>query len=208
MREPETGATPEQIEAAVRRWWHRHEATSPVPTPYPGATEITTSRARLVARTAVDLVPPGYRIVGPDAVVLSADEAAMLEGAKTGAYRERNRLVAFLTRIFPAWLSEATDATAGWRFVVTVELIWLEPTIYGDMRNQLGPCYAMQRAQASWHIPDDELPMFGHLEVRPNKWDGHTTAEKYQRLDRAGRFMAHVPNVIERALATKLGGES
>lgn len=196
MGEPETGATPEHIEAAAWRAIGEYPAPDPVVAMARNAAELW----------ATLLVPPGHRIVGPDAVVLSADEAATLEGAKNGAYRERNRLVAFLTRIFPAWLSEATDAADGWRFVVTVELLWLEPTIYGDMRNQLGPRYAMQREQASWHIPDDDLPMFGHLEVRPNKWDGHTTAETYQRLDRAGRFMAHAPNVIERALVEKLGG--
>lgn len=43
----------------------------------------------------------------------------------------------------------------------------------------------------SWHIHSSELPVFAHL---PNdgryKWDGHTTAEKYERLDRLKSMFA------------------
>lgn len=38
--------------------------------------------------------------------------------------------------------------------------------------------------QLSWHIRDDELPLFEHLATLPNGWDGHSTEEKYARIRR------------------------
>ncbi len=36
--------------------------------------------------------------------------------------------------------------------------------------------------QVSWHIHDDELPLFEWLPLKENAWDGHTTDEKYKWL--------------------------
>ena len=36
--------------------------------------------------------------------------------------------------------------------------------------------------QLTWHINERELPLFEHLRELPNAWDGHTTAEKYERI--------------------------
>lgn len=120
-------------------------------------------------------------------VTMSPDVIAAIAQAKDGAYAERNQLVAFLSHVYPSYLTEATDASDGWQYVIVIDLHWNEPTVFGDARNAFGPCYARKTAQASWHVPDTELGMFRHLEVRPNAWDGHTTEEKYARLATAGR---------------------
>jgi hypothetical protein len=41
----------------------------------------------------------------------------------------------------------------------------------------------LSTGQATWHIHDSELVMFDHLpRFRGQKWDGHSTPEKYERL--------------------------
>jgi hypothetical protein len=39
------------------------------------------------------------------------------------------------------------------------------------------------RGQVSWHIPADELPV-DRFDARRVEWDGHSTREKYNRLER------------------------
>jgi hypothetical protein len=75
-------------------------------------------------------------------------------------YAERNKLVAALSKLFPAWIG--TDGTPGW-FVVYIEL----PT-----------------GQASWHFKESERNLVSHLKEGGAMciWDGHTTEEKYERL--------------------------
>ena len=41
--------------------------------------------------------------------------------------------------------------------------------------------------QLSWHLHDSDVPLFDGLERGPNLWDGHTTADKYERVARLGR---------------------
>lgn len=88
------------------------------------------------------------------------------------AYGERNRLVSFLSALFPACIAPhvGEEWDVCWRNVIIIE------TPAGQM---------------SWHIHSDELPVFAHL---PNdgryKWDGHTTAEKYERLERLKSMFA------------------
>lgn len=78
-------------------------------------------------------------------------------------YRERDRLVAFLSVKYPSHLSKATDAEVGFNYTVCVHT----PT-----------------GQMSWHIPDHEVDtLFAHLPLQETDWDGHTTDEKYRRLD-------------------------
>lgn len=89
-----------------------------------------------------------------------------LRKSKDEAYSERNKLVCALSKIFPSWLGrhEESDTTWGkeWFNIVYIQL----PT-----------------GQASWHIHDDLLPLFAHLELDLLKeWDGHSTEEKYERL--------------------------
>jgi hypothetical protein len=95
------------------------------------------------------------------------DRIRELEGAKNAAYNERNRLVAGLSKLFPSHIGLHSEADAAWekdwRHIVFIHL----PT-----------------GQVSWHIHDSELRMFAHLHVlSQNCWDGHSTEEKYKRLE-------------------------
>ena len=84
--------------------------------------------------------------------------------AKDAAYRERDALVALLSKLFPATLGhhgDDPDWDDDWRNIVYIDF----PT-----------------GQGSWHIHDRELPMFAHLSRGTAEWDGHTTEEKYARL--------------------------
>lgn len=87
------------------------------------------------------------------------------------AYKERNRLVAFLARLYPAHLAmhhDSPDASTWdpeWRTVV---------------------CVHTPAGQMAWHIHVRELPLFASLHFEANDWDGHTTGEKYARLAALG----------------------
>lgn len=95
---------------------------------------------------------------------LSAQVAYFKEGRDT-AYSERNKLVALLSKTYPASIEkhDGADWEDDWRNVIFIEL----PT-----------------GQVSWHIHDSELYLFDHLTSRGLKWDGHTTEEKYERCKR------------------------
>lgn len=88
---------------------------------------------------------------------------SQLLAEKDAAYAERNRLVAALSKCFPAHLyrHEGAEWEDDWRIVVCVHL----PT-----------------GQATWHIHDSEVVLFEHLPMTKSHWDGHTTEEKYVRL--------------------------
>lgn len=99
------------------------------------------------------------------------------------AYRERNRVVAAMVRLANgagcrAWIALhelGQDWPPEWRYVVYVEL----PT-----------------GQVSWHIHERERPLFGYLRLAKYapRWDGHTTAEKYDRLAAyVARFLEWTP---------------
>ncbi len=47
-----------------------------------------------------------------------------------------------------------------------------------------GVCVHLPTGQATWHIHKDELTYFDHLSAHNmyNHWDGHTTEEKYKRM--------------------------
>lgn len=100
---------------------------------------------------------------------------------RDAAYTERNRLVAALARLLltgevpagrggTAWLADHDPADAGWdpewRTIVFID----------------GPT-----GQLSWHLHDSDVPLFDGLPRGSNTWDGHTTAEKYERVARLGR---------------------
>ncbi|MFZ3043714.1 MAG: hypothetical protein WA058_01225, partial [Minisyncoccia bacterium] len=95
------------------------------------------------------------------------EENAGLRVDKDTAYRERNRLVLFLTRCYPSHRCSHPESDVSWE---------------RDWRNIIcvhGPVGLM-----TWHIHDSELRMFEHLPFGESDWDGHTTEEKYQRLYR------------------------
>jgi hypothetical protein len=81
----------------------------------------------------------------------------------TAVYAERDQLVAALSKLLPAVLWADPEADAPWRWIVYV---------------------ATPEGQVSWHIHEDELPLFAHLRIASgNPWDGHATEEKYRRLN-------------------------
>lgn len=105
-------------------------------------------------------------LFGPQGLDAARARVAELEGQKDGAYRERDTLVAALSKVFPSSIERHPDADVewedDWRTIIAVNL----PT-----------------GQATWHIHDSEREMFTHLRPDPGfAWDGHTTEEKYERV--------------------------
>jgi hypothetical protein len=96
-------------------------------------------------------------------VQLIVPDLERAEAERDGAYRERAHLVAHLAAIHPSHIGYTDPNAPDWA-VVIIET----PT-----------------GQMSWHIADRDMDLFGH--VRPTNricrgWDGHTTDEKYERL--------------------------
>lgn len=93
---------------------------------------------------------------------------------RDAAYTERNRLVAALAHMIraghgQAWLAQHEDDPnwdPEWRTIVFIE----------------GPT-----GQLSWHLHDSDVPLFDGLPHGENRWDGHTTPEKYERVARLGK---------------------
>jgi hypothetical protein len=81
------------------------------------------------------------------------------------AYTERNRLVAFIARRFPSGLRRTE--IPGW-----------DPCWHG--------CVFIDtpEGQLSWHYHDDDAALFEGLPPYTRPWDGHSTEEKYARLER------------------------
>ena len=92
-------------------------------------------------------------------------ELAKAVNDKDTAYNERNRLVALLAHLFPSGL--AKTEIPGW------EPEWIN-CVYLDLPT----------GQASWHYHDDDAPLFEGLPPYTKPWDGHTTAEKYRRIEK------------------------
>lgn len=84
------------------------------------------------------------------------------------AYRERNRLVAFLASRYPSG-TRKTDIP-GW------DPCWHNCVFIDTPAGQM-----------SWHYHDDDAPLFAHLPPYEAPWDGHSTPEKYDRLARLTR---------------------
>lgn len=116
----------------------------------------------------------GLLLVGEfhDIVKGYREDNVRLHDRANAAYTERNRVIAALAQAVinnggKAWHATHDEAEPGWRTLVFIEL----PT-----------------GQASWHIPDSEAGLFDFLPCGPNAWDGHTTEQKYERLDRFARL--------------------
>ncbi len=94
-------------------------------------------------------------------------EVERLTLQKDGAYSERDKLIAFISKLFTASLErhqpeDDPDWDEDWKWIVIVDL---------------------PAGQTSWHINDSELPTFDHLQRRAGRvWDGHSTEEKYDRI--------------------------
>lgn len=80
------------------------------------------------------------------------------------AYSERAALVSFVSKLYDSYLSVDKE-NIGTEFSNVVYI-------------------NSPKGQLSWHIKDSDLHLFSHLNVREeNNWDGHSTEEKYKRLD-------------------------
>lgn len=88
-----------------------------------------------------------------------------MERRKDEAYTERNRLVALLSKLWPAHLAQHGD----------------DPSWSEDWRTIV--CIHSPQGQLTWHVHDSHVPLFAHLPDGDNHWDGHTTEEKYRRID-------------------------
>jgi hypothetical protein len=121
----------------------------------------------LVDAEVVDAIVDTHAQIANDALVQQLVRDA--EQSRDRAYAERNKLVAFLSHIYPAHLADHPEADASW------EDDWRNIVIIQTTAGQL-----------SWHIHASELPLFAHLQRKPNDWDGHTTEEKYARLATLG----------------------
>lgn len=105
-------------------------------------------------------------------IIALTNEIEDLKRNKDQAYSERNKLVAFLTRLFPS--TRCKTAIAGW-----------DPEWHG--------CVFIQtpEGQMSWHYHDSEAALFAHVpETVWCDWDRHTTEEKYRRLEALGTSLA------------------
>ena len=91
-----------------------------------------------------------------------------LYDAIDGAYNERGAVVAALAR-----MTIAAGGTAG---IARTEIEGWDPAWFNCVYIE-GPW-----GQASWHFHDRELPMFADLPPYAGTWDGHTSADKYQRM--------------------------
>ena len=95
------------------------------------------------------------------------ERARTLESQKNVAYAERDRLVCALSKLFPSHLQRHPESDTtwdnDWRWIVCIHA----PT---------GPM--------TWHIHDSEFEWFKHLRIMRQHWDGHTTDEKYGRLEK------------------------
>lgn len=87
----------------------------------------------------------------------------------SAVYRERAHLVAHLAAIYPSVLVHGADAA---------EPDW--PVLF----------VGLPTGQATWHISPSDLDLFEHVPAGAATWDGHSTTEKYERVDAHTRAIA------------------
>lgn len=76
-------------------------------------------------------------------------------------YRERSHLLALLATHYPAHL-QPDPAQRSW------SVLYL----------------SLPTGQCTWHISEEDLDLFEHVRTDITEvWDGHTTAQKYGRVD-------------------------
>jgi hypothetical protein len=114
--------------------------------------------------------------------IVNSETYKELKLAKDRAYRERNQLVAALSRLHPSHLTlhdeNDKDWDPEWRTIVMIMI----PNMV-RRSNALQDQESRELVQLSWHIHESEIYLFDHLpwDTHPI-WDGHTTEEKYRRL--------------------------
>jgi hypothetical protein len=95
----------------------------------------------------------------------AAEPVSIFDGpeALAALYRERAHLVAHLAAYYPSTAGYTDPKAMDW-LVVTVQL---------------------PDGQATWHINKGDIDLFEHVVRHDVPWDGHTTAEKYERVEKA-----------------------
>jgi hypothetical protein len=107
------------------------------------------------------------KCIAEDDVVAYGDaRAAEAEAQKDAAYEERNRVVALLAALLPS--VRTRTAIEGW------SEDW-HGCVYITLPDG---------SQASWHFHDSQAHLFAHVPEGQATWDGHTTPEKYTRIER------------------------
>lgn len=97
----------------------------------------------------------------------STDELIRMLKHIDAIYTERNALVALIMKLclhigLPAGMQQDRNPVEPeWNFLAYFEL---------------------PSGQCSYHIPDSELPFFDGLPMYTQRWDGHSTVEKYRRI--------------------------
>jgi hypothetical protein len=111
------------------------------------------------------------------------------EDDRQQAYHERNALVAFLSKVYPSHLARHPDSDESWdREWMTIVCIHMTKLVstqrFGITTWSTGYAPVDQLCTLTWHVHDNDVPLFGHLQIRDNDWDGSSTADKYERLRR------------------------
>lgn len=113
---------------------------------------------------------------------LGLDNPRKLREERDRAYTERNRLVAFLARLYPSGLRKT--AIEGW------DPEW-DNCVYIDT----------PEGQMSWHFHGSDGHLFAGLPAYEKPWDGHSTEEKYARLKRLTARTPRDRRVLEECAA-------
>lgn len=92
--------------------------------------------------------------------------------ALDAVYAERNQCVALIARMASIMgdrvgLRTSSDFEPGWQKCIMIDL---------------------PSGQVSWHLKDSELPLFDFPDY-PDPWDGHSTEEKYRRVNEAYKLL-------------------
>jgi len=119
-------------------------------------------------------MPPGARVVYAEEHEKALARIAELTKQKDGAYSERNQCVALIARMALklGWLAGTgrhpdldTAWEDDWRTILFINI----PDV----------------GQVSWHFHDSERHLLTGLPEYPTGWDGHSTEEKYRRVNAA-----------------------
>jgi hypothetical protein len=102
-----------------------------------------------------------------------------MKAQRDQAYNERNRCVAAIARFA---INARCDAWIGRHFSDPRETTdnpwdpeWMN-IVFVELPDGLGQC--------SWHIHDSDIPLYSFLRRSEKYWDGHTSEEKYERINR------------------------
>jgi hypothetical protein len=101
--------------------------------------------------------------------------------SKDQAYWERNQLVCALSKIYPSSIGKHNSTDKSWD-KDWMNIVYITIPVKCNNNFPVAMDYIVKPMQISWHIHKSELPMFKHLKRSKDKWDGHTTEEKYKRL--------------------------